>query len=231
MPRKRLIWQLFPSYLLVTLLSLLALTWYTTTSWRQFYLEQTAADLKIRALMVEAYIQERFAPGNGAGIDRVCKELGRLTATRLTVILPSGQVLGDSDEEPARMENHADRPEFQEALKGGVGLSSRYSFTLKHDRMYVAIPLQDQGRIIAVLRASLPMTAIAQALRGLYLKTAVGGLVIVLLLALLSLMISRRLSRPLEDLKRGALALCRRRLEPEAAGARLGRIGEPGRGL
>jgi phosphate transport system ATP-binding protein len=160
MPRKRLIWQLFPSYLLVTLLSLLALTWYATTSWRQFYLEQTAADLKIRALMVEAYIQERFAPGNGAGIDRVCKELGRLTATRLTVILPSGQVLGDSDEEPARMENHADRPEFQEALQGGVGLSSRYSFTLKHDRMYVAIPLRDQGRIIAVLRASLPMTAI-----------------------------------------------------------------------
>ena len=205
MPRKRLIWQLFPSYLLVTLLSLLALTWYTTTSWRQFYLEQTAADLKIRALMVQTYLQERFAPGNGAGIDRICKDLGRLTATRLTVILPSGQVLGDSDEEPARMENHADRPEFQEALKGGVGLSSRYSFTLRHDRMYVAIPLQDQGRIIAVLRASLPMTAIAQALRGLYLKTAVGGLVIVVLLALLSLMISRRLSRPLEDLKRGAL--------------------------
>ena len=39
MPRKRLIWQLFPSYLLVTLLSLVALTWYATASWRQFYLD------------------------------------------------------------------------------------------------------------------------------------------------------------------------------------------------
>ena len=205
MPRKRLIWQLFPSYLLVTLLSLLALTWYTTTSWRQFYLQQTAADLKTRALLVQAFLQERFTTENEAKIDRICKDLGRLTATRLTVIIPSGKVLGDSEEEPARMDNHGDRPEFQEALKGGVGLSSRYSFTLKHDRMYVAIPWQDQGRIIAVLRASLPMTAIAQALRALYLKTAAGGLVIILLLAVLSLIISRRLSHPLEDLKRGAL--------------------------
>ncbi len=205
MRRKRLIWQLFPSYLLVTLLSLLALTWYVTSSWRQFYLDQTAADLRNRALLVETYIQGRFAPEKGAEIDRICKDLGRLTATRLTVILPSGKVLGDSDEDPARMENHGDRPEFQEALQGRPSVSGRYSFTLGHDRMYVAVPMKDQDRTVAVVRASLPMTSIAQALRALYLKTAVGGLVIVLLLAGLSLIISRRISRPLEDLKRGAL--------------------------
>jgi len=112
MHRKRLIWQLFPSYLLVTLLSLLALTWHVTTSWRRFYLEQTAADLKTRALLVETRLQGRLAPGKGGEIDRICKDLGRLTGTRLTVILPSGQVLGDSEAEPARMENHGDRPEI-----------------------------------------------------------------------------------------------------------------------
>jgi two-component system, OmpR family, phosphate regulon sensor histidine kinase PhoR len=205
MRRQRLVWQLFPSYLLVTLLSLLALTWYVHTSWRQFYLEQTAADLKTRALLVEARLQGRLAPEKGAEIDRICKDLGRLTGTRLTVILPSGQVLGDSDAEPARMENHGDRPEIQEALQGRVGISARYSPTLGPMRMYVAVPMQEQDRIVAVVRASLPMTAIAQALRAMYFKTALGGLVIVLLLAALSLLISQRLSRPLQDLKRGAL--------------------------
>jgi two-component system phosphate regulon sensor histidine kinase PhoR len=121
------------------------------------------------------------------------------------VILPSGQVLGDSEENPARMENHGDRPEVQSALQGRLGTSGRYSFTLGHDRMYVAIPLKEQGRIVGVVRASLPMTAISQALRALYWKMALGGLVIVLLLAALSLFISQRISRPLEDLKRGAL--------------------------
>ena len=205
MRRKRLVWQLFPSYLLVTLLSLLALTWHVTTSWRRFYLEQTAADLKTRALLVETRLQGRLAPGKGAEIDRICKDLGRLTGTRLTVILPSGQVLGDSEGEPARMENHSDRPEIQEALQGRVGISARYSFTLGDERMYVAVPMQEQDRIVAVVRASLPMTSIAQALRAMYFKTALGGLVIVLLLAALSFLISQRLSRPLQDLKRGAL--------------------------
>ena len=205
MHRKRLVWQLFPSYLLVTLLSLLALTWHVTTSWRRFYLEQTAADLKTRALLVETRLQGRLATGKGGEIDRICKELGRLTGTRLTVILPSGQVLGDSEAEPARMENHSDRPEIQEALQGRVGISARYSFTLGEEHMYVAVPMQEQDRIVAVVRASLPMTSIAQALRAMYFKTALGGLVIVLLLAALSLLISQRLSRPLQDLKRGAL--------------------------
>jgi two-component system phosphate regulon sensor histidine kinase PhoR len=205
MQRKKLVWHLFPSFLIITLLSLGAVTWYATASWRHFYLEQTAADLKTRALLVQTYLQGKFSPDNGPAIQQICRDLGKLTATRLTVILPSGKVLGDSDEDPARMENHADRPEFQQAMHDRVGVSGRFSFTLGHDRIYVAVPLKEQGRIAAVVRASLPMTAIAKALRAVYLKTTVAGLVIVLLLAVLSFFFSRRLSRPLEDLKRGAL--------------------------
>ncbi len=206
MRRKRLVWQIFPSYLLVTLLSLLTLSWYVTSSWRRFYLEQTAADLKTRALLVETRLQGRLAPGKGAEIDRICKELSRLTGTHLTVILPSGQVLGDSLQEPAAMENYGDRPEIQEALQGRVGISERYGFTTGEDEcIYVAVPMQEQDRIIAVVRASLPMTAITRTLRALYFKTALGGLAIVLLLTAVSLLISQRLSRSLEDLKRGAL--------------------------
>ncbi len=206
MRRKRLVWQIFPSYLLVTLLSLLTLSWYVTSSWRRFYLEQTAADLKTRALLVETRLQGRLAPGKGAEIDRICKELSRLTGTHLTVILPSGQVLGDSVQEPAAMENYGDRPEIQEALQGRVGISERYGFTTgEGECIYVAVPMQEQDRIIAVVRASLPMTAITRTLRAIYFKTALGGLAIVLLLTAVSLLISQRLSRSLEDLKRGAL--------------------------
>ena len=205
MRRQRLVWQLFPAYLLVTLLSLLALSWYVTSSWRSFYLEQMATDLKTRALLVETRLPELLAAGRGAEVDRICKDLGRLTGTHLTVLLPSGQVLGDSEEEPARMENYGDRPEIQEALQGRVGISERYSFTSGHDRLYVAVPMQEQGRIVALVCASLPMTSITQALRAMYFRTALGGLVIVLLLAAMSLFISQRLSRSLQDLKRGAL--------------------------
>ena len=44
---KRLVWQLVPSFLLVTLISLLGVTWYAAESWREFYLKQTASDLEL----------------------------------------------------------------------------------------------------------------------------------------------------------------------------------------
>ena len=203
MGRKRLIWHLFPSYLLITLVSLLAVTWYASSSWRQFYLTETAGDLETRARLVETHIRGKLAT-DGPQIDRLCKELGRLTATRLTVILPSGAVAGDTDEDPARMDNHGDRPEVQAAMKGGVGVSTRFSFTLGHDMMYVAAPVREQDRVIGVVRAALPMSAIAHALRSLYLRIGLGAVGIALLVAVLSLIISRRISRPIEDLERGA---------------------------
>jgi two-component system phosphate regulon sensor histidine kinase PhoR len=228
MARKRLIWQLFPSYLLITLVSLLAVTWYASRSWRQFYLTQTAGDLETRARLVETHIRGKLAAG-GPPIDKLCKELGRLTATRFTVILPTGAVVADTEEDPARMDNHGDRPEIQAAMKGGVGGSTRFSFTLGHDMMYVAVPVREQDRVVGVVRAALPMAAIAQALRSLYFRIALGAVGIVLLMAILSLFISRRLTRPLEDLKRGARRFARgdlgRKL-PVPASEELGSLAE-----
>ena len=36
------------------------------------------------------------------GVDAVCKELGKATGTRITVILPAGRVVGDTEADPER---------------------------------------------------------------------------------------------------------------------------------
>mgnify|MGYP000219920182 CR=1 FL=1 len=119
---KKLIWQIFPAFLLITLLSLLAVSWYASNSLQHFFLDQTAADLKIRALLVEKQIAAYLAPLDAAEVDAICKEIGKHSATRITVILPSGQVIGDSRETPRLMDNHAERPEIAAALKGKIGM-------------------------------------------------------------------------------------------------------------
>ena len=70
--------------------------------------------------------------------------------------------------------------------------------------MYAAVLIKHRENIVGVIRASLPMTSIDRALRAMYLKVALEGLAISLLVAALSFIISRRLTRPLEDLQRGA---------------------------
>jgi len=204
MSRRRMLWQLYPSYLLITLVALMAITWYASRSLRRFYLEQVTSDLKARAQLIEKRITILLASGNTAQVDLLCKELGHKTATRITVIRPEGGVVGDSEEDPTQMENHGHRPEIAEALLGVPGVSTRYSNTLQKSMMYVAIPLTFDNEIVGVVRTSLPITSVDDAMRGVSVRIALGGLVIAVLAALVSLWVSRRISRPLEEMRIGA---------------------------
>jgi two-component system phosphate regulon sensor histidine kinase PhoR len=201
---KKLIWQIFPSYLLITLLSVAAVSWYASKSLRQFYQDQTAIDLLSRATLLSELVLDHLLPVDAASADAVCKALGGSTATRFTVILPSGVVIGDSIETPDQMDNHANRPEIMKALAGNSGTSMRFSNTLRQEMMYVAAPIKENDRILAVVRASLPTTFIDKELHSIQIKIVIGGFIIAILAAGISLMVSRRISHPLEKMKEGA---------------------------
>jgi two-component system, OmpR family, phosphate regulon sensor histidine kinase PhoR len=209
MTRIKLVWRLFPAFTLIAVICLVAGTWYTASLWRTFYLGETAGDLENRARLVAIYLQDMRPVPDDLQVQEICRKLGELTSTRLTVIRASGKVVGDSQEAPQRMDNHADRPEIREAMQGGVGVSTRFSFTLGHNRMYVAVPWRQKDQPLGVVRASLPMHAIAGAIKALYVKVAWGGLGVALLGAVLGFFIARRISGPLNDLQRGAIRFAR----------------------
>ncbi|MBW2515707.1 MAG: PAS domain-containing protein [Deltaproteobacteria bacterium] len=202
--RRRLLWRLFPSYLLITLISLLAASWYASEAMRRFFLDQTATDLKARAALLEKQIAGFLRPLDAKAIDSICKEAGRLSTTRITVILPDGTVIGDSRETPHLMDNHANRPEISKALGGQPGQSMRFSNTLMQRMLYVAVPIKDRQAVVAVLRTSLPATAVDAEIRSIQLKIALGGCIIALLAACISWVVSRRISKPIEQMKKSA---------------------------
>ncbi|MFZ7112321.1 MAG: two-component system histidine kinase PnpS [Desulfatiglandales bacterium] len=212
--KKRLLWQLYPSYLLITLVCLVAATWFASHSLRKSFLSQNAADLEARARLLEDQIIERLDPLDASGIDRLCKRIGARVSTRMTVILPSGKVVGDSREDPTKMDNHMDRPEVMKALKGETGVSTmRYSSTLEEEMMYVGVPLDRDGKRVGVVRMSVPFLALDEAVRDVEIRIALWGLLIAIFAAVLSLWVSRRISRPLEEMKRGAERFARGRLD------------------
>jgi two-component system phosphate regulon sensor histidine kinase PhoR len=202
--KKRLLWQLYPSYLLITLISLLAVSLFASSAFRQFFLERTAADLKSMAHLLEKQIEYFISPLDEMSVDSICKAVGEQSFTRITVILPSGKVVGDSEEAPESMDNHADRFEIAEALRGNFGTSTRYSSTLRQDMMYVAIPLEKNNEVIAALRTSIPVTSIYDELRSIQIQIGFGGLFIAVFAAGVSLFISKRISKPIEEIKKGA---------------------------
>jgi two-component system phosphate regulon sensor histidine kinase PhoR len=204
MQKGRLFWQLFPTYLLMTIVAVVIMGWFAARSIENFHLQQTAEDLESRGRLLQAWALDRLkTPDPGIPAVRIL-EGARLSKTRLTLISPDGTVIVDSEENPALMENHAERPEIARALRGTRGRSIRFSYTLKTEMMYVALPMKAEGKILGVLRTSRPLTALGAAVREPLLHLLITGVVVVVLAALLSLLISRRVSRPLEEMRRGA---------------------------
>lgn len=203
--KKRLIWVLYPSYLLIILISMVAVTWYASYSARKFFLQQTTTDLESRAYLIENQIIPYLEPLDEKKIDLLCKEAGSLSSTRITVILPDGKVAGDSEGNPVDMDNHADRQEIKEALlSGSRGSSTRYSRTLSKNFMYLGIPVKINNELKAVLRTSIPVDVIDRELNQIQRSIMYGGLIIALLGAMVSLYISRRIVKPIEALKKSA---------------------------
>jgi len=202
--KKRLIHQLFPSYLIITLLSLFAVSWYMVSFARQFYLDRTQVELKLNGRMLEKQAIRLIDPLNEAAIDRLCKEAAGHIDTRITVILPDGRVVGDSEEMPAQMASHLDREEVRKAFRGNVGVSIRHSDTLKMDMMYVALPMMKDNKLVGVMRTSLPVTAIDERIGTLRMRIAIGALLVALLASGVSWYVSRRISRPIEHMRDGA---------------------------
>ena len=200
----RLIWQLYPTYLLITLIAIGAVSWYSSSFLSEYFLERTIQGLTSQGRIIMGRIEPLLSPLNAKEIDRLCKEIGKSAHIRITVLLPNGRVIGDSNKDPADMDNHADRPEIKTAVFGQIGSSLRYSRTLDKRMMYVALPFESSERVEAVLRISISLMEVDEELGSIQNRIAFGGFFIALFASLVCFYVSRRISRPIEEMRRGA---------------------------
>lgn len=93
---------------------------------------------------------------------------------RITVIARDGRVLGDSESDPAKMENHRteSRREVMAALGGRPGVHVHRSETLAVDFRYVARPITHEGEVVGVVRIATSVLAILQ--NQAFLRGAIG---------------------------------------------------------
>lgn len=225
MKRSRLLWKIYLYFLVATVTVLALVTGNAVHTLRRFHEEQVSKELLVRARLVAGTVL-RFSPSHDLDrMDRVCKEVGALASTRITVILPDGTVIADSDKNPARMDNHADRPEIAEAFRGEAGKSTRYSDTLRRTLKYVAVPVQLDGSIVAVVRMSQPLADIRWTQHLIFRQLLVGGLFASALFAVAGLYLSRKIVRPLEEIRRTAQQLAEGDLNARAVAVTHDEIG------
>jgi len=200
----RLIWQLYPSYLIIIIVSLFTVSLYLSNFIESFFIERTKKDLVVRGKLLNNQISGFLTPLNLKALDDLCKKIGKFSSTRITVILPKGKVVGDSEKNPAIMDNHLNRPEILTAAGGDIGSSIRDSETLRIRMMYVAIPFFFKNSIIAILRVSLPITSINSTIDKIQARIVWVGFFVALFASVLNFFVSKWISKPIEEMKQGA---------------------------
>lgn len=115
---------------------------------------------------------------------------------RFTVVDRDGTVLYDTKADAARMENHKDREEIQEAFDTGKGSSVRNSPTLTEKTYYESVLLENGD----VLRVSVSQLTVGALILGVFPAICAVMVVTVLASLLISGSMSKRITEPLYNL-------------------------------
>ena len=205
MKRRPLFWKIYPYYFIIIIVALAMTAFYGSREMKAMYTEQITSTLEASANISARNTKSFLLSGDLSKLDQECKAVASISGNRITIVSVDGTVLGDSHEDPGRMENHSARPEIVRALGKEVGISTRYSSTLQATMLYVAVPVIEENEVIAVVRVSVPVSAVKDTLASFYRHIVIGGLLIVVLAGLVSVVLFRRLTIPLRELRDGAI--------------------------
>jgi two-component system phosphate regulon sensor histidine kinase PhoR len=182
--RRKINRQLMTIAILATVVTMALIT----VVFRQLLQQQIMEDLKSYAgLLIQADLYQNtdiYVPDFKSG------------NVRITWVDGEGNVLGDTDANQEHMENHAARPEIQEAIKSGEGVDVRTSETLEDNTYYYAVKLED-GTVLRVSEAAQSTWKLVfSALPGLLIAL----FVMIVICILLARMFARSMIAPLQSL-------------------------------
>lgn len=191
--------KLLISFLVVLTIGVTITGFFSFQFTKNFYLRSLEDKLTSNGRVIaESFIKE-YAAGNGC-YDDFARHYSEMSSFRVTIISEDGRVLGESDMDSLNMGDHSERQEVQEALKGRVGKSYRYSSTEKANMLYVAVPAKTPDDSTVVIRLSVPVTEI-QKIQGhflVYILLAVlAGLFISSIIAYTSV---NSITRPIKEM-------------------------------
>jgi len=163
----------------------------------------------------------------GVDPDSLADQAGVATGHRVTLIDSTGHVVGDSEfDGPAlqSLENHSNRPEVVTARSSGVGSVRRMSPSTGEEQLYVAVKAPP-----GIARVSVTTKTVEELFSRARGGVLVAGLISFLLAAVLAVLFSRSVSKPIVDLSNVARSLAageRKRLPALAAPGEVGDLAD-----
>jgi two-component system phosphate regulon sensor histidine kinase PhoR len=219
-------WRTVISFTVLILVCIVGISSYLYFFFKDSYIDSLSSQLTQQATIISYTSESYFADNTTAAIDAEVKSLGQRIDSRITVIGLNGTVLGDSIDDPSKMENHANRPEVAAALNGSNATIIRRSSTLGYNMLYAAVPISIGGKVVGCARTAIPLTAIDNHTKHILITIIWVSFLAVLAAFVLALQLSKLTTVPVRKLTQMARRISEGDLNQEIKTASRGEIGE-----
>ena len=201
---KKIIWKFFGAFVFLTLIVVFVLYFFVSLKLQNNFERKISEELQSNAMLVGDILTGDLLEHKNEDIQRKIETLAGKLDLRITVVDTQGKVLGDSDKDPALMENHKDRLEIAEAVEKGFSQSTRFSDTLNCSMKYVAVRVDDSGNTLGVVRFALPLSAVQLQIQHIYRVVLLGAIVAVVIALTVAYFLSHSITFPISRMQDAA---------------------------
>ena len=189
------------SYSVLLILTIGGLSAYLWTFVRNSQLDNLRNYLLAETRLVAAEVSQEQNPSPpNAILEALVGRFKLEMNARVIFILPSGVVVGDSDQDPGLLDNHLSRPEVQQALNGSENTITRFSQTLNQELLYSAVPIKVDGQVIGVARLAVPLTTVESAMADFGSRIMLASLLAASAAIVLAFFLTSFVTQPLRRL-------------------------------
>ena len=189
------------SYSVLLILTIGGLSAYLWTFVRNSHLDNLRNYLLAETRLVAAEVSQEQNPSPpNAILEALVGRFKLEMNARVIFILPSGVVVGDSDQDHGLLDNHLSRPEVQQALNGSENTITRFSQTLNQELLYSAVPIKVDGQVIGVARLAVPLTTVESAMADFGSRIMLASLLAASAAIVLAFFLTSFVTQPLRRL-------------------------------
>ncbi len=199
---KRLSSKIFAGYFLVIFLLTGLILFFTYRNVSHQHVVTITDNLNKINTILENKIVHFIENEQFSELDKYVKKTGKEINIRLTIVDSTGRVLADSEGDPAKMENHRNRPELEPIYKGErIGKAERFSSTVHKEMLYVAHALfGSSGQFIGAIRTSIFRNQAKELINQMILQILQIASVVVLITLIGALIFVRSLTKPINQI-------------------------------
>jgi two-component system phosphate regulon sensor histidine kinase PhoR len=188
-------------YIILILAAMTGLNLAVSSTQKAIYTQNLETRLLAETRGLASDVSDMLSNNAGAAkLEEFATEKASLLNSRVTIIMADGIVAGESQANPTEMENHLQRSEVQNALKGEESTATRISSTLGKQYLYAAAPVKIDGKVVAVTRLAIPLTEVDASVWALNKAILIVTVIAALLAILLSIWITNWTTRPVRQL-------------------------------